>query len=75
MNETMSNSNNKEREAIEDLWAAVFGDAPQVRCDPHLLADMLIRNLPPVPPYGDPPGQRDHEPLPSIRLPELPTRR
>jgi hypothetical protein len=66
----MSESNDNRRDAIEELWAAVFGDAPQFRCDPRLLADALVRNLPPVPPYGDPPSQRDHEPLPAVRPPE-----
>jgi len=67
----MPNSSNSPREAIEELWAAVFGDVPQVRCDPHLLADALIRNLPSVPPYGDPPSQRDREPLPAARTPDV----
>jgi hypothetical protein len=71
MNETMSNSTNQERDAIEELWAAVFGDAPSVRCDAHLLADALIRNLPPVPPYGDPPGLRDREPLAPVHPPHV----
>ena len=66
----MSESNNNRRDAIEELWTAVFGAAPQVRCDPRLLADALIRNLPPVPPYGDPPSQRDREPLPAVRPPK-----
>lgn len=66
----MSNSSDSQRDAIEELWAAVFGDAPQVRCDARLLADALIRNLPPVPPYGDPPGLRDREPLPAARPPD-----
>jgi hypothetical protein len=66
----MSESNDNRRDAIEELWAAVFGDAPQVRCDPRLLADALVRNLPPVPPYGDPPGRRDREPLPAVRPPQ-----
>jgi len=69
MKDVMPNSSDSQREAIEELWAAVFGDAPQVCCDPRRLADVLIRNLPPVPPYGDPPSRRDHEPLPPVRAP------
>jgi len=67
----MTQSDNTTREAIEELWATVFGEAPAIRCDPHMLADVLIRNLPPVPPYGDPPGLRDREPLPRIQRPAV----
>ncbi len=67
----MANSDDTSREAIEELWAAVFGEAPSVRCDAHLLADVLIRNLPPVPPYGDPPSLRDREPLPRTHTPDM----
>jgi hypothetical protein len=65
----MSNSNDSRCEAIEDLWIAVFGDAPEIRGDPRLLADVLVHNLPPAPPYGDPPSRRDREPLPPVRAP------
>ena len=71
----MSESPYSIRDAIEELWAAVFGDAPMVRCDPRLLADTLVRNLPPVPPYGDPPSRRDREPLARAHAPEIPARR
>jgi len=71
MNETMSESNTSTREAIEELWAAVFGESPAIRCDPHMLAEVLIRSLPPVPPYGDPPGQRDRETLPPVHTPDI----
>ena len=67
----MANSDDTSREAIEELLAAVFGEAPSVRCDAHLLADVLIRNLPPVPPYGDPPSLRDREPLPRTHTPDM----
>jgi len=67
----MANSDDTGREAIEDLWAAVFGEAPAVRCDARMLADVLIRYLPPAPPYGDPPGQRDREPLPPTHTPDM----
>ena len=67
----MANSDDTSREALEELWAAVFGEAPPVRCDAHMLADVLIRNLPPVPPYGDPPGLRDREPLATTHTPEM----
>ncbi len=67
----MTKSDPKRLDAIEDLWTAVFGEAPTIRCDPQLLADVLIRNLPPVPPYGDPPSRRDREPLPRTRTPDI----
>jgi len=67
----MAQPDNTTREAIEELWATVFGEVPAMRCDPHVLADVLIRNLPPVPPYGDPPTQRDREPLPRIHTPSV----
>jgi len=67
----MANSDDTSREAIENLWAAVFGEPPAVRADAHLLADVLIRNLPPVPPYGDPPSLRDREPLPRTHTPDM----
>ncbi|MBV9509251.1 MAG: hypothetical protein JO303_03080 [Caulobacteraceae bacterium] len=51
------------REEIEALWSEVFGEAPPIRCDPKLLTAILVRSLSPPPPYGDPPAQRDREPL------------
>jgi len=71
MRKAMSESNKGAREAIEQLWATVFGEAPTMRCDPQVLTEALIRNLPPVPPYGDPPSLRDREPLPPIHHPDM----
>lgn len=65
----MSASNESQRQQIEALWAEVFGEAPVVRADPQVLADMLVRHLPPAPPYGDPLVWRDREPLPAAHLP------
>lgn len=48
---------------IEALWAEVFGEPPPIRCEPHFLAEVLVRSLPSPPPYGDPPHLRDREPL------------
>ncbi len=67
----MSEPNKTTREAIEQLWATVFGEAPTIRCDPQVLTEALIRNLPPVPPYGDPPRFRDREPLTHRRSPDI----
>ncbi len=65
----MSAPDNITLEMVESLWTAVFGEPPSIRCDPRMLADVLIRNLPHAPPYGDPPGQRDREPLAPTRQP------
>lgn len=37
---------------LADLWAAVFGEQPSVVAEPGLTAQILIRCLPPAPPYG-----------------------
>ena len=63
----MANRQDEIREEIEALWAAVFGQPPSVRCDPSLLTEALVRGLSSPPPYGDPPGPRDREPLPPHR--------
>ena len=63
----MTGRDNQMRDEIEWLWAEVFGQPPSIRCEPHLLADVLIRSLSSPPPYGDPPRQRDREPLPPHR--------
>lgn len=55
------------REAIEELWIAVFGQPPSIRCDPRLLTEILVGSLSSPPPYGDPPPMRDGEPLPPHR--------
>ncbi len=59
----MNGLTSHKREAIEALWVEVFGEPPAVRCEPGLLADVLVRSLSPPPPYGDPPRRRDREPL------------
>ncbi|MBV9509568.1 MAG: hypothetical protein JO303_04725 [Caulobacteraceae bacterium] len=51
------------RNEIEALWTEVFGEPPLIRCEPKLLSEILVRSLSPPPPYGDPPAQRDREPL------------
>jgi hypothetical protein len=67
----MAQPDNTTRDAIEELWATVFGEAPSIRCDSRMLAEVLVRSLPPVPPYGDPPSLRDREPLPRTRPPSV----
>lgn len=42
------------RADILGLWREVFGGPPAIEADPRLLADLLVRHLPPAPPYGDP---------------------
>jgi len=61
----MSGRDDHIRDQIECLWAEVFGEPPSIRCEPRLLADVLVRSLSPPPPYGDPPRLRDREPLPA----------
>jgi len=60
----MARPNEHIRQEIEGLWAELFGQPPSIRCEPGLLADVLVRSLSPPPPYGDPPRLRDREPLP-----------
>lgn len=67
----MSGSSESQRKEIEALWSEVFGEAPACRADPRMLADVLIRHLPPAPPYGDPLIWRDREPLPVSEAPIL----
>jgi hypothetical protein len=55
------------RNEIENLWTEVFGEPPAIRCEAKLLAEVLVRSLSSPPPYGDPPGLRDREPLPPHR--------
>ena len=41
------------RANILSLWRTVFGGPPAIDAEPRLLADMLVRHLPPAPPYGE----------------------
>jgi hypothetical protein len=59
----MDDRDDRVRDEIERLWAEVFGQPPSIRCQPGLLAEVLVRSLTPPPPYGDPPSRRDREPL------------
>jgi hypothetical protein len=36
---------------IEELWAAVFGGPPPIRAAPHLMLEVLVKNLTSPPPY------------------------
>jgi hypothetical protein len=36
---------------VAELWAAVFGEAPPVCCEPGMLLDVLVRNLSVTLPY------------------------
>ncbi|HEY1752110.1 MAG TPA: hypothetical protein VGG29_12680 [Caulobacteraceae bacterium] len=46
------NSSNAKLE-LEALWAAVFHEPPAIDADADLLARMIVRCLPPSPPYGE----------------------
>ena len=39
---------------LHALWAEVFGEPPSVNADAKLLGELLVRHLPPAPPYGEP---------------------
>jgi hypothetical protein len=39
---------------LHALWAEVFGEPPSVAADADLLYEILMRHLPPAPPYGEP---------------------
>jgi hypothetical protein len=36
---------------IEALWTAVFGEPPPVTATAEVMLDILVRHLPPAPPY------------------------
>jgi hypothetical protein len=44
---------------VEALWEAVFGGPPPIEAEHSLLLDVLMRCLPPPPPYGDPVTARE----------------
>ena len=67
----MADREEQMRGEIEKLWSEVFGQPPSIRCEPRLLADVLVRSLSPPPPYGDPPRLRDREPLPPHRAQDV----
>jgi hypothetical protein len=35
------------------LWAEVFGEPPSIAAEADLLYEVLLRCLPPAPPYGE----------------------
>jgi hypothetical protein len=39
---------------LEALWRAVFGGPPSVDASPEVMSAILVRCLPPAPPYGQP---------------------
>ncbi|MFT4252526.1 MAG: hypothetical protein QM608_08585 [Caulobacter sp.] len=39
-------------EELIGLWITVFGEPPPINTDPSLLAEVLVRCLPPAEPYG-----------------------
>jgi hypothetical protein len=38
---------------LHALWAEVFGEPPSIAADADLLYELLLRYLPPAPPYGE----------------------
>jgi hypothetical protein len=44
---------------IEALWTSVFGEPPPISGAGELILEILIRYLPPAPPYGAPPPEDD----------------
>jgi len=40
------------RRGVLALWRAVFGEPPSLDAEPELLVKLLVRHLPPAPPYG-----------------------
>lgn len=43
------------RRGVHALWQAIFGEPPSVDAEPSLLCELLVRHMPPAPPYGGPP--------------------
>ncbi len=39
------------RRQLQRLWKAAFGEPPCIEADPAMLAEVLVRCLPPVGPY------------------------
>ncbi|MBI1683965.1 hypothetical protein [Caulobacter hibisci] len=39
-------------EELADLWCVLFGEPPAITADPSLVAQVLVRCLPPAEPYG-----------------------
>lgn len=39
------------KQELEALWREVFGEPPSINADPALLSEILVRHLPPAPPY------------------------
>ncbi|HXQ09396.1 MAG TPA: hypothetical protein VN805_00180 [Caulobacteraceae bacterium] len=41
------------KQELEALWREVFGEPPSINADPAMLSEILVRHLPPAPPYID----------------------
>jgi len=41
------------KQELEALWRAVFGEPPSIEADASMLSEILVRHLPPAPPYID----------------------
>jgi hypothetical protein len=52
---------------LQALWIEVFGEPPSVNADAKLLSELLVRYLPPAPPYGQPERVEDGKgPAPEV---------
>jgi hypothetical protein len=41
------------KQELEALWREVFGEPPPINAEPSMLSEILVRHLPPAPPYID----------------------
>jgi len=41
------------KQELEALWREVFGEPPSIEADASMLSEILVRHLPPAPPYID----------------------
>ena len=49
---------------LHALWAEVFGEPPSIAAEADLLYELLLRYLPPAPPYGEVGRARGFDPAP-----------
>ena len=57
----------EKRRGVHLLWRAIFGEPPSLDAEPELLFELLVRHMPPAPPYGaaaPPPRDDDTDPSP-----------
>ena len=47
----LTNTAEQESEALEGLWAVLFGGPPSIRCDASMMVKVMVDALPPAGPY------------------------